>query len=117
MSGGELLAKSERQYAEPHDVRRAACHRLRRWGDFLTDKTGAAPYRAAALMSHKHTHCEVISGIRYPLLEEMYLQRYTLSSDAFRNAIVSAGGPTVSSLWHQQQKNPPFRLLHDTFGN
>ena len=28
---------------------------------FLTDKTGAAPYRAAALMSHKHTHCEVIS--------------------------------------------------------
>ena len=84
---------------------------------FLTDKTGAAPYRAATLMSHKHTHCEVISGIRYPLLEEMYLQRYTLSSDAFRNAIVSAGGPTVSSLWHQQQKNPPFRLLHDTFGN
>ncbi|MDR8470898.1 PTS sugar transporter subunit IIA, partial [Acinetobacter baumannii] len=23
----------------------------------------------------------------------------------------------VSSLWHQQQKNPPFRLRHDTFGN
>ena len=23
----------------------------------------------------------------------------------------------LSSLWHQQQKNPPFRLRHDTFGN
>jgi PTS system ascorbate-specific IIA component len=56
-------------------------------------------------MSHKHTHCEVISGISYPLLERMYL-RDTLSSEAFRQAIVSAGGPVVSSLWHQQQKNP-----------
>ncbi|VFS66945.1 PTS system mannose-specific transporter subunits IIAB [Raoultella planticola] len=40
---------------------------------FLTDHTGAPPYRVAALMSHKHTHCEVISGISYPLLERMYL--------------------------------------------
>jgi PTS system ascorbate-specific IIA component len=47
----------------------------------------------------------------------MYLLRNTLSSEAFRQAIVSAGGPMVSSLWHQQQKNPPFRLRHDTFGN
>ena len=84
---------------------------------FLTDKSGAAPYRAAALLSHKHDNCEVISGISYPLLERMYLLRYTLSSEAFREAIVSAGGPTVSSLWHQQQKNPPFRLLHEAFGN
>ena len=84
---------------------------------FLTDKTGAAPYRAAALMSHKHTHCEVISGVSYPLLERMYLLRGTLSSVAFRQAIVSAGGPMVSSLWHQQQKNPPFRLRHDAWGN
>ncbi|HEE3923509.1 TPA: PTS sugar transporter subunit IIA [Klebsiella pneumoniae] len=84
---------------------------------FLTDKTGAAPYRAAALMSHKHTHCEVISGVSYPLLERMYLLRGTLSSVAFRQAIVSAGGPMVSSLWHQQQKNTPFRLRHDAWGN
>ncbi|MBF2739512.1 PTS sugar transporter subunit IIA [Klebsiella pneumoniae] len=84
---------------------------------FLTDKTGAAPYRAAALMSHKHTHCEVISGVSYPLLERMYLLRGTLSSVAFRQAIVSAGGPMVSSLWHQQQKNTPFRLRHDARGN
>ncbi|HCV9568743.1 TPA: PTS sugar transporter subunit IIA, partial [Klebsiella pneumoniae] len=25
--------------------------------------------------------------------------------------------PMVSSLWHQQQKNPPFRLRHDAWGN
>ena len=86
-------------------------------GSFFSDKTGAAPYRAAALMSHKHTHCEVISGVSYPLLERMYLLRGTLSSVAFRQAIVSAGGPMVSSLWHQQQKNPPFRLRHDAWGN
>jgi PTS system ascorbate-specific IIA component len=30
---------------------------------FLTDISGAAPYRAASLMSHKHEHCEVISGV------------------------------------------------------
>ncbi len=35
-------------------------------------------------MSHKHTHCEVISGVSYPLLERMYLLRGTLSSVAFR---------------------------------
>jgi PTS system ascorbate-specific IIA component len=73
--GGQLLAQSQQQYVEPDDVRCAACHRLRGRGHFLTDKTGAAPYRAAALMSHKHTHCEVISGVSYPLLERMYLLR------------------------------------------
>ncbi len=85
-------------------MRCAARHGQRRWRDFLTDHTGAPPYRVAALMSHKHTHCEVISGISYPLLERMYLLRDTLSSEAFRDAIVSSGGPVVSSLWHQQQK-------------
>lgn len=33
---------------------------------FLTDKSGAAPYRVAALLSHKHDCCEVISGIDLP---------------------------------------------------
>lgn len=84
---------------------------------FLTDKSGAAPYRAAALMSHKHDCCEVISGISFPLLEMMYPHRETLTSAAFRNAIVSLGTPGVSSLWHQQQKNPPFVLLHDLYKN
>ena len=83
----------------------------------LTDKTGAAPYRVASLMSHKHTNCEVISGVDYPLLELMYPLRDSLSSEAFRDYIVRAGGPQVSSLWHQQQKNPPFRLLHEPYGN
>jgi PTS system ascorbate-specific IIA component len=84
---------------------------------FLTDKSGAAPYRSAALMSHKHDCCEVISGISLPLLELMYPQRESLSSAEFRHAIVAQGAPDVSSLWHQQQKNPPFILLHDLYKN
>ena len=82
---------------------------------FLTDKSGEAPYRTAALMSHKHSHCEVISGVNYPLLERMLPLRETLSSEAFRDAIVALGEEGVSSLWHQQQKNPPFVLLHDHY--
>ncbi|WP_236278476.1 PTS sugar transporter subunit IIA [Enterobacter bugandensis] len=82
---------------------------------FLTDKSGAAPYRAAALLSHKHNNCEVISGINLPLLETLYPFRASLSSAQFRNAIVAQGSPGVSSLWHQQQKNPPFVLLHDLY--
>ncbi|HIE5388800.1 TPA: PTS sugar transporter subunit IIA [Enterobacter cancerogenus] len=84
---------------------------------FLTDKTGAAPYRSAALMSHKHDSCEVISGISLSLLEKMYPLRERLTSAEFRNAIVAQGGAGVSSLWHQQQKNPPFVLLHDLYKN
>lgn len=38
---------------------------------FLTDISGAAPYRVASLMSHKHSQCEVISGVSYSLMEEM----------------------------------------------
>ncbi len=82
---------------------------------FLTDLTGAAPYRAAALLSHKHSNCEVITGISYSLLEEMYPLRESLDSTAFREAIVARGAPVVSSLWHQQQKNPPFVLLSDPY--
>lgn len=84
---------------------------------FLTDMTGAPPYRTAALMSHKHSHCEVISGISYALLEQMVPLRQTLTSEAFREIIVGKGDPDVSSLWHQQQKNPPFVLLHDLYAN
>ena len=82
---------------------------------FLTDITGAAPYRAAALLSHKHRNCEVITGINYPLLEAMYPLRESLDSAAFRDQIVTQGRPVVSSLWHQQQKNPPFVLLNDPY--
>ncbi|ELQ6150828.1 PTS sugar transporter subunit IIA [Cronobacter turicensis] len=80
---------------------------------FLTDTPGGAPYRAAALMSHKHPHCEVIAGVTLPLLMQIYPLRESLTSEAFRDAIVQAGGEGVTSLWHEQQKNPPFVLLHD----
>ncbi|MFX4316179.1 PTS sugar transporter subunit IIA, partial [Enterobacter sp. 63] len=46
-----------------------------------------------------------------------YPQRETLSSAEFRNAIVAQGLPGVSSLWHQQQKNPPFILHHGLYKN
>lgn len=84
---------------------------------FLTDSAGDAPYRVAALLSHKHSHCEVISGISYPLIESMLTLRDTLSSEVFRDTIVAQGQPEASSLWHQQQKNPPFVLLHDLYAN
>lgn len=79
---------------------------------FLTDCNGDAPYRVAALMSHKHDNCEVISGVSLNLLTELYPLRFCLSSRAFRHTIVERGGAGVSSLWHQQQKNPPFVLVH-----
>lgn len=82
---------------------------------FLTDITGAPPYRAAALLSHKHDNCEVISGVDSALLLALYPLRETFSSSDFRDEMVKRGGPTVSSLWHQQQKNPPFVLLHDLY--
>jgi PTS system ascorbate-specific IIA component len=42
----------------------------------------------------------------------MRAQRETLTSEAFRERIVEQGGNDITSLWHQQQKNPPFVLLH-----
>lgn len=84
---------------------------------FLTDSAGAAPYRVASLMSHKHSGCEVIAGIHYSLIEQMVPMRESMSSSAFRQRIVELGTPGVTSLWHQQQKNPPFVLLHDLYEN
>lgn len=82
---------------------------------FLTDIAGAPPYRAASLMSHKHPACEVIAGISYSLMEQMISSRESMSSAAFRDRMVSLGAPHVTSLWHQQQKNPPFVLLHNLY--
>lgn len=81
---------------------------------FFTDITGAAPYRAAALLSNKHDFCEVISGASLSLLCSMSEYRATLSSHTFREHIVTAGGDRVTSLWHQQEKNPPFVLIEKT---
>ncbi|EAU2821568.1 hypothetical protein DLG24_21575 [Salmonella enterica] len=51
----------------------------------------------------------------YSLMEEMITWRESMSSSAFRDQIVALGAPDVTSLWHQQQKNPPFVLLHDSY--
>lgn len=76
---------------------------------FLTDKSGAAPYRSAALMSHKHDNCEVISGISLPLLEAMYPLRATLSSAEFRHAIVAQGSPGREQPVAPAAEEPAFR--------
>ncbi|EAA8875423.1 PTS sugar transporter subunit IIA [Salmonella enterica] len=130
----ELLTRLEKQYGPQTQCRavnfwrglsanmlsRMMCDALHATdsGDgviFLTDISGAAPYRVASLMSHKHSQCEVISGVNYPLLEQMLPLRESMNSVAFRDKIVALGAPDVTSLWHQQQKNPPFVLLHDLY--
>ena len=65
---------------------------------FLTDKSGEAPYRTASLMSHKHSHCEVISGISYELLAQMLPLRESLSSEAFRRMALECGHRGLTSL-------------------
>lgn len=82
---------------------------------FFTDIAGAAPYRVASLLSHKHPRCEVISGVTLPLMEQMIACRETMTSAEFRDRIVALGASEVSSLWHQQQKNPPFVLKHNLY--
>lgn len=76
---------------------------------FLTDKSGAAPYRAAALLSHKHDNCEVISGISLPLLEAMYPLRASLSSAEFRHAIVGGGNARSEQLVAPAAEESAFR--------
>ncbi|MGP0779166.1 PTS sugar transporter subunit IIA, partial [Escherichia coli] len=49
------------------------------------------------------------------LIEQMMACRETMTSSEFRERIVELGGPEVSSLWHQQQKNPPFVLKHNLY--
>lgn len=71
---------------------------------FLTDI--AERHRtAASLLSHKHSRCEVISGvITLPLIEQMMACRETMTSSAFRERIVELGAPEVSSLGTSNKK-------------
>ncbi len=54
---------------------------------FLTDIAGAPPYRVASLLSHKHSRCEVISGVTLPLIEQMMACRETMTSSEYRERI------------------------------
>ena len=83
--------------------------------DALEKKHGALLQCRAVNLSHKHSRCEVISGVTLPLIEQMMACRETMTSSEFRERIVELGGPEVSSLWHQQQKNPPFVLKHNLY--
>ena len=49
---------------------------------FLTDIAGAPPYRVASLLSHKHSRCEVISGVTLPLIEPVSYTHLTLPTNS-----------------------------------
>jgi lysylphosphatidylglycerol synthetase-like protein (DUF2156 family) len=109
MPGGKLLARVEHQYAG-----RMMCDALHETdtGDgviFLTDKSGAAPYRSAALMSHKHACCEVISVLTFPAGVNV--------SAAWILAAQSFARPSWRRAFRRQQlvasaaKNPPSSCL------
>lgn len=70
---------------------------------FLTDIAGAPPYRVASLLSHKHSRCEVISGVTLPLIEQMMACRETMTSSEFPGE-----GLTVLSRWRYS-----WRILDD----
>ena len=74
---------------------------------FLTDSAGAAPYRVASLMSHKHSGCEVIAGIHYSLLEQMIPVRESMSSSDFRQRIVELGTPGAPAAEKSSLRSTP----------
>ena len=82
--------------------------------DMVTQKV--EEYMLLPFLTSLFDNCNKADGY-WTFLEAMYPQRETLTSAGFRNAIVAQGTPDVSSLWHQQQKNPPFVLLHDLYKN
>ncbi|MDN6228063.1 MAG: PTS sugar transporter subunit IIA, partial [Enterobacterales bacterium] len=52
---------------------------------FITDILGAAPFRSAALMSHKHSKCEVVVGISLGAMIQLFPQRGGLTASEFRD--------------------------------
>ncbi|XPE36438.1 PTS sugar transporter subunit IIA [Shigella flexneri] len=76
-------------------------------GYFFNRYSRSAPYRVASLLSHKHSRCEVISGVALPLIEQMMACRETMTSSAFHERLVELGAPEVVIL-APATKNPPF---------
>ncbi|MBW7981464.1 PTS sugar transporter subunit IIA [Enterobacillus tribolii] len=73
---------------------------------FIADVLGAPPFRTAALMCHKHPQCEVVSGVSLEALAKLLPLRATLSAATFRDTALAYTQDSVSSLWHEQQKQP-----------
>lgn len=73
---------------------------------FITDILGAAPFRSAALMSHKHSKCEVVVGISLGAMIQLFPQRGVLTASAFRDHALELTRGQVTSLWHEQNRHP-----------
>lgn len=71
---------------------------------FLTDIVGGSPFRLAAVLSYQHKNIEVISGVNMPLLLEILLLRENLDITTIRQETIENGKQTITSLWHEHQK-------------
>lgn len=73
---------------------------------FITDILGAAPFRSAALMSHKHSKCEVVVGISLCAMIQLFPQRGVLTASEFRDHALELTRGQATSLWHEQNRHP-----------
>jgi len=73
---------------------------------FITDILGAAPFRSAALMSHKHSKCEVVVGISLGAMIQLFPQRGILTASEFRDHALELTRGQANSLWHEQNRHP-----------
>jgi len=73
---------------------------------FITDILGAAPFRSAALMSHKHSKCEVVVGISLGAMIQLFPQRGGLTASEFRDRALELTRGHATSLWHEQNRHP-----------
>ena len=73
---------------------------------FITDILGAAPFRSAALMSPKHSKCEVVVGISLGSMIQLFPQRGGLTASEFRDQALELTRGQATSLWHEQNRHP-----------
>lgn len=115
VSGGQFLAWVKRKYAQPHDVWRPPCHRLRWRRDIFNRHFPAR----RLIVSRRWWAINILNVKLFQVSAIHWWKKWfhgeSMSSSAFRDQIVALGAPDVTSLWHQQQKNPPFVLLHDSY--
>ena len=77
---------------------------------FITDILGAAPFRSAALMSHKHPKCEVVVGIGVGAMVQLFPQRGMLTAAEFRDSALELTREQATSLWHEQNRHTVFGM-------
>ncbi|MDE9459528.1 PTS galactosamine/N-acetylgalactosamine transporter subunit IIA [Xenorhabdus bovienii] len=74
---------------------------------FLTDLLGGSPFRQAAQLTLTHPQWQVITGTNMQLVVEMMLDRDDINAVQFLDIALECGHRGLTSLWHEQQKQPP----------